>query len=86
MPEMLRDISGDELIKRLEKFGYEVVRRSGSHVRLQKGSYLTRKIQLKWIEFRIFMRHFKILLVKCPSFHSFNFIDFRNDCFSPFIQ
>jgi len=40
MPKMPRDISGDELIKRLEKFGYKVVRRSGSHVRLQKDSHL----------------------------------------------
>ncbi len=40
MPKMPRDISGDELIKRIEKLGYEVVRRSGSHVRLQKGSHL----------------------------------------------
>ncbi|MFQ5399256.1 MAG: type II toxin-antitoxin system HicA family toxin [Anaerolineae bacterium] len=29
-----RDVSGDDLIKRLKKFGYESVRQTGSHVRL----------------------------------------------------
>ena len=36
MPKMPRDISGAELIKSLEKLGYEVVRRSGSHVGFKK--------------------------------------------------
>ena len=29
-----RDLSGTELIKRLERLGYEVTRQSGSHIRL----------------------------------------------------
>ena len=29
-----RDLSGDGLIKRLNQFGYEAIRQSGSHVRL----------------------------------------------------
>ncbi len=29
-----RDLSGDQLVKLLEKLGYEPVRRSGSHIRL----------------------------------------------------
>jgi predicted RNA binding protein YcfA (HicA-like mRNA interferase family) len=31
-----RDLSGDELIKRLQRFGYEPTRQSGSHVRLTR--------------------------------------------------
>ena len=30
-----RDIGGEDLIKLLAKFGYEVVRQTGSHVRLK---------------------------------------------------
>jgi len=41
MPKMPRDVSGAELIKGLEKLGYQVTRRSsGSHVRLQNGSHV----------------------------------------------
>jgi len=29
-----RDLSGDDLAKHLGKFGYEVVRQKGSHIRL----------------------------------------------------
>lgn len=29
-----REISGDELAKRLEKYGYRITRQSGSHMRL----------------------------------------------------
>lgn len=31
-----RDLSGDELIKQLQKFGYEQTRQTGSHVRLTR--------------------------------------------------
>jgi len=31
-----RNISGDDLIKALKKYGYQVTRQSGSHVRLTK--------------------------------------------------
>jgi predicted RNA binding protein YcfA (HicA-like mRNA interferase family) len=31
-----RDLSGKELIKLLKKFGYEVTRQRGSHIRLTK--------------------------------------------------
>ena len=31
-----RDISGEDLIKALSKYGYEVTRQTGSHVRLTK--------------------------------------------------
>ena len=31
-----RDLSGDELIARLRRFGYEPTRQSGSHVRLTR--------------------------------------------------
>jgi len=37
-----RDLSGKDLIKRLDRFGYEVSRQVGSHVRLttyQKGTH-----------------------------------------------
>jgi len=34
MPKIPRDISGDELSKLLRKYGYEVVRQTGSHIRL----------------------------------------------------
>ncbi|OQA75772.1 MAG: YcfA-like protein [bacterium ADurb.Bin243] len=39
MPKLPRDISGAELIKKLEKAGYITVRQTGSHVRLQKDSH-----------------------------------------------
>ncbi len=32
MPKMPRDISGHELVKKLEKLGYKVVRQTGSHM------------------------------------------------------
>jgi predicted RNA binding protein YcfA (HicA-like mRNA interferase family) len=31
-----RNISGDDLIKALSKYGYEVTRQTGSHVRLTR--------------------------------------------------
>jgi predicted RNA binding protein YcfA (HicA-like mRNA interferase family) len=31
-----RDVSGDDLIKRLKRFGYEPTRQTGSHVRLTR--------------------------------------------------
>ena len=31
-----RDVSGDELAKRLEKFGYIITRQTGSHMRLTR--------------------------------------------------
>jgi len=34
MPKIPRDISGDELSKLLSRYGYEVVRQTGSHIRL----------------------------------------------------
>jgi len=34
-------LSGDEVIRLLKKAGFEVVRRKGSHVSLQKGNYRT---------------------------------------------
>jgi len=34
MPKIPRDISGDELSKLLSRYGYEVVRQTGSHSRL----------------------------------------------------
>lgn len=34
-------ISGEELIKALQKAGFEVVRQKGSHVSLRKGKYET---------------------------------------------
>ncbi len=34
MPKIPRDISGDELSKLLSKYGYEVARQTGSHIRL----------------------------------------------------
>jgi len=33
-----RDISGEELATLLRRLGYEVVRRTGSHIRLSRGS------------------------------------------------
>ena len=33
-----RDISGNQLIKALKKYGYEVTRQSGSHIRLSTQS------------------------------------------------
>ncbi len=35
MPRLPRDISGMELVQRLERLDYKVVRRSGSHIRLE---------------------------------------------------
>ena len=34
MPKVPRDLSGNELASRLEKFGYSVTRQTGSHMRL----------------------------------------------------
>jgi len=34
MPKIPRDLSGDELSKFLRKYDYEVVRQTGSHIRL----------------------------------------------------
>jgi len=34
-------LSGQDLVRILEKAGFEVVRQKGSHVSLQKGSYRT---------------------------------------------
>lgn len=34
MPKIPRDISGEELTKLLKKYGYEVNRKTGSHIRL----------------------------------------------------
>jgi predicted RNA binding protein YcfA (HicA-like mRNA interferase family) len=34
MTRLPRDLSGDELAKALERFGYEAVRQTGSHLRL----------------------------------------------------
>lgn len=34
MPRIPRDISGEELTKLLKKYGYEVNRKTGSHIRL----------------------------------------------------
>ena len=31
-----RDLSGDELIRKLQKIGYVIVRQKGSHIRLSK--------------------------------------------------
>jgi predicted RNA binding protein YcfA (HicA-like mRNA interferase family) len=33
-----RDISGAELVKKLSKFGYEISRQKGSHIRLTRDS------------------------------------------------
>jgi len=34
MPKIPRDISGRDLAKVLSKYGYEIVRQTGSHIRL----------------------------------------------------
>ena len=34
MPKMPRDLSGRELARLLDKFGYKIVRETGSHIRL----------------------------------------------------
>ncbi|MFZ5633363.1 MAG: type II toxin-antitoxin system HicA family toxin [Bacillota bacterium] len=34
-----RDISGEELVKKLAKYGYQVTRRTGSHIRLTTTVY-----------------------------------------------
>ena len=34
MPKIPRDISGEELTKLLKKYGYEINRKTGSHIRL----------------------------------------------------
>ena len=34
-------LSGDDLVKALQKAGFQMVRRKGSHVSLQKGKYRT---------------------------------------------
>ncbi len=36
MPRLPRDISGDELIRRLRSYDYEPTRQTGSHVRLTR--------------------------------------------------
>lgn len=36
MPRLPRDISGDDLIRKLKSFGYEPTRQTGSHVRLSR--------------------------------------------------
>ncbi len=35
VPRLPRDVSGSDLIRLLERLGYEVVRRNSSHVRLE---------------------------------------------------
>ena len=35
MPRIPRDLSGRELCRKLESFGYELVRQQGSHIRLE---------------------------------------------------
>ncbi|MGB9500346.1 MAG: type II toxin-antitoxin system HicA family toxin [Dissulfuribacterales bacterium] len=35
--KMPRDISGEELVKLLSKYGYHVTRQTGSHIRLTTG-------------------------------------------------
>jgi predicted RNA binding protein YcfA (HicA-like mRNA interferase family) len=34
-PKIPRDLSGQDLCKLLKRFGYEIVRQSGSHIRLR---------------------------------------------------
>ena len=34
MPKIPRDLSGDKLAKLLKKYGYQIVRCTGSHIRL----------------------------------------------------
>lgn len=34
MPEISRDVSGKKLINALNKFGYSVIKQTGSHIRL----------------------------------------------------
>jgi predicted RNA binding protein YcfA (HicA-like mRNA interferase family) len=34
MPKIPRDISGRELVRLLKKYGYKIVRETGSHIRL----------------------------------------------------
>ena len=36
MPRIPRDISGDDLIRKLRRYGYEPTRQTGSHVRLTR--------------------------------------------------
>lgn len=38
MKKLPRDLSGAELIKRLEAFGYQVSRQTGSHIRVSRAS------------------------------------------------
>lgn len=38
MPRLPRDLSGDDLIRKLKPFGYETTRQTGSHVRLSRTS------------------------------------------------
>ncbi|MDB5288473.1 MAG: type toxin-antitoxin system HicA family toxin [Mucilaginibacter sp.] len=35
-PKLPRDISGQQLVKLLSKYGYEVTRQKGSHIRVSK--------------------------------------------------
>jgi predicted RNA binding protein YcfA (HicA-like mRNA interferase family) len=34
MPKVPRDISGKQLSQRLKKYGYDIIRQTGSHIRL----------------------------------------------------
>jgi predicted RNA binding protein YcfA (HicA-like mRNA interferase family) len=36
MPRLPRDLSGDDLIRKLKSFGYEPTRQTGSHIRLSR--------------------------------------------------
>ena len=37
-PKTPRDVSGSDLIKLLSKYGYSVIRQTGSHIRLSRSS------------------------------------------------
>jgi chloramphenicol 3-O-phosphotransferase len=39
--KLLRDLTGPELVKALERFGYVEVRQTGSHVRLETGNIMS---------------------------------------------
>ena len=36
MPRLPRDVSGNDLVKQLKRYGYEVTRQTGSHLRLTR--------------------------------------------------
>ena len=38
MPRLPRDLSGDDLVEKLEPYGYEVTRQTGSHLRLTRNT------------------------------------------------